>query len=51
MVINKHFALNICITQQQLQRIWALGLIEKWFCIWDDLENPKIGLNLIPNPL
>jgi hypothetical protein len=22
-----------------------------WFCIWDDLANPKIGFNLIPNPL
>jgi uncharacterized protein (UPF0333 family) len=22
-----------------------------WFCIWDDLANPKNGLNLIPNPL
>lgn len=20
--------------------------MEKWFCIWDDLANPKIGLNL-----
>jgi hypothetical protein len=25
--------------------------MESWFCIWDDLENPKIVLNLIPNPL
>jgi hypothetical protein len=23
----------------------------KWFCIWDDLANPKIGLNLVPNRL
>ena len=37
--------------QQPLQRIWALGLMERWFCIWDDLANPKIGLNLVPNPL
>jgi len=37
--------------QQPLQRIWALGLMEIWFCIWDDLANPKIGLNLVPNPL
>ena len=37
--------------QQPLQRIWALGLMKKWFCIWDDLANPKIGLNLVPNPL
>jgi uncharacterized membrane protein YuzA (DUF378 family) len=21
----------------------------KWFCIWDDLPNPKTGLNLISN--
>jgi hypothetical protein len=37
--------------QQPLQRIWAFGLMEKWSCIWDDLANPKIELNLIPNPL
>ena len=37
--------------QQPLQRIWAIGLIESWFCICDDLANQKIGLNLIPNPL
>ena len=23
--------------------------MEKWFCIWDDLVNPKIGLSLVPN--
>jgi len=28
----------------------AIGL-EKWFCICDDLANPKIGLNLVPNYL
>jgi len=39
------------ICQQPLQRIWAIGLMGKWFCIWDDLANPKIGLNLVPNPL
>jgi hypothetical protein len=22
----------------QLQRIWALGLMERWFCIWDDFK-------------
>ena len=33
------------------QEIWALGLMESWFCIWEDLANPKIGLNLVPNPL
>jgi hypothetical protein len=26
-------------------------LKENWFFIWDDLANPKIGLNLVPNPL
>jgi hypothetical protein len=39
------------LVQQVLQRIWALGLIEIWFCIWDDMANPRIGLNLDPNPL
>jgi hypothetical protein len=37
--------------QHTLQRIWAIGLMESWFSIWDDLANPKNGLNLIPNPL
>ncbi|WP_124019284.1 hypothetical protein [Flavobacterium sp. A45] len=37
--------------QQPLQRILAFGLMGKWSCIWDDLANPNIGLNLIPNPL
>ena len=37
--------------QQPLQRIWALGLMKSWSCIWDNLANPKIGLNLVPNPL
>jgi len=41
--------INIC--QQLLQRIWAIGLMESWFCIWDDFANPKIELNLVPNPL
>jgi hypothetical protein len=49
---------NYC--QQPLQRIWAFGLMEKWFCIWDDLlrlfaitqvANPNSGLNLVPNSL
>jgi len=22
-----------------------------WFCICENLVNPKIGLNLVPNPL
>jgi 4-carboxymuconolactone decarboxylase len=25
--------------------------MENWFCIWNDCANPKIGLNLVPNPL
>ena len=25
--------------------------MEKWFCLWNDLANPKNGLNLVPNPL
>ena len=45
---------------QQLQRIGAIGLIESWFCNWDDLlrlfaiarvEDPKIGLDIVQNPL
>jgi hypothetical protein len=39
------------ILQQPLQRIWAFGLMGSWFCIWDDLANPKNRLNLVPNPL
>ena len=27
----------------------AIALIENWFYIWDDLANPKIGFNLVPN--
>jgi len=27
---------------------WLNG---KWFCIWDDLANPNMGLNLVPNCL
>jgi hypothetical protein len=47
-------------TEPLLQRIWAIGLLESWFCIWDDLlrlfviarvANPKNGLNLVPNSL
>jgi hypothetical protein len=37
--------------QHTLQRIWAIGLMENWFCTWDDLANPKNRLNLVPNPL
>ena len=29
----------------------AIDLMESWFCIWDDLANPKTGPNLVPNPL
>jgi hypothetical protein len=29
----------------------AIGLMGYWFCIWDDLANPKNGLNLVPNLL
>jgi hypothetical protein len=39
------------LVQQLLQRIWATGLMGSWFYIWDDWANPKIGLNLVPNPL
>ncbi len=24
--------------------------MEKWFCIWDDLANPKNRFNLVPKP-
>ncbi|HFG0577264.1 hypothetical protein [Flavobacterium psychrophilum] len=40
-----------CATSTGVWQDWAFGLMESWFCIWDDLANPKIGLNLIPNPL
>jgi hypothetical protein len=40
---------NYC--QHTLQLIWAIGLMESWFCIWEYLANPKIRLNLVPNPL
>jgi len=33
-----------------LQRIWAIGLIGKWFCIWQFSDNRKINLNLEPKP-
>jgi len=38
-------------SQQVLQRIWAIGLMGSWVCIWDVLANPNNGLNLVPNPL
>lgn len=37
--------------QQLLQQIWAIGSIEIWFGIWDDLASPKIGVTLEPKPL
>jgi len=42
---------SLSVSQQLLQRIWAIGLMESWFCIWDHLANPKNELNLVPNPL
>jgi len=36
---------------QQLQQIWVMGITQSCFCIWDDLANPKNGLNLVPDPL
>jgi hypothetical protein len=38
------------IAQQLLQRIWAFGLMGKWFCIWMFSDNRKINLNLVPKP-
>jgi len=29
----------------------SIGFNGKIVCIWDDLANPNIGLNLIQNPL
>jgi hypothetical protein len=34
-----------------LQRIWAIGLMEKWFCICENLVNPKDNADLDPNCL
>ena len=36
--------------QQLLQRIWAIGLMGSWFCIWQFSDNRKINLNLEPKP-
>lgn len=33
--------LNKKTTHNSNQRIWAIDLMERWFCIWDDLANPK----------
>ncbi len=32
------------------KRIWAIGLMGKWFCIWMFNDNRKINLNLEPKP-
>ena len=37
--------------QHTLQAIWGLGLMEKLVLYLEDLANPKIGLNLVPNYL
>nr|WP_315161356.1 hypothetical protein [uncultured Flavobacterium sp.] len=29
------------LVQQLLQRIWAIGLMGSWFCIWDYFQHPK----------
>ena len=29
----------------------TIGLIESWFCIWDDLANLNNGLALVPKSL
>jgi len=39
LIINK-----IASHQQPLQRIWAIGLIEKWFCIWMIWQIRRMGL-------
>ena len=42
---------RINVAQQLLQRIWAIGLMEKWFYIWMFRDNRKINVTLVPNPL
>ncbi len=42
---------NKNVLQHTLQASWGFGLMERWFCIWDDLANPKNRLNLVLNPL
>ena len=32
------------LVQQPLQRIWAIGLMESWFCIWMIWQIRRIGL-------
>ena len=34
---------------EPINLIWAIGLMESWFCIWGDLVNPNNGINLVPN--
>jgi hypothetical protein len=52
LVIEKVFLLYLNKKQRyELQWIWAIDLMENWFCIWDELANPNNGINLVPNPL
>ena len=37
------------INKNCLQQIWAIALMENWFCIWDDLKSLNNGLNLVLN--
>lgn len=39
------------LVQHTLQVNWALGLIEKWFCIWMFRHNRKINITLEPKPI
>jgi hypothetical protein len=50
MVINKHFELNIHHTTATTTDL-GIWLNEKMVLYLEDLANPKIGLNLVPNPL
>ncbi len=34
-----------------LQEIWVIGLIGKWFCVWNFCDNRKINLYLNQNLL
>ena len=36
--------------QQLLQRIWAIGLMGRLFCIWQFSDNRKINHTLEPKP-
>jgi hypothetical protein len=54
-LLNKKKQLLIATTKDL-----GMCLMKSWFCIWDDLlrlfaiarvANPKIGLNLVPDPL